>query len=263
MKPLLSNCAIAGLTLLPALLMAQQAPPAGGAAPAQARRSFQKFTVEGQPVDQRPTELDTDHPVFPEQTRAPYHKTTDVAVTTIASGLDTPWAVRLLPSGRYLITEKAGRLRILNKDGSALHTITANMPPVYFRGQAGLLDVALDQNFAANHRIFFVYLRVVDAENCVQAVDSATLNEDAGNLADVKTIFTGTPFTNRAVSQSGARIAIDPRDGNLFVSLGDRSTGDPLPLQAQQPDKYLGKVIHITPDGKPAPGNPSLGLPGT
>jgi glucose/arabinose dehydrogenase len=56
-----------------------------------------------------------------------------------------------------------------------LHTITANLPPVYFRGQAGLLDVALDRNFASNHRIFFVYMRIVDADNCVQAVDSATL----------------------------------------------------------------------------------------
>ena len=63
--------------------------------------------------------------------------------------------------------------------------------------------------------------------------------------------------------QIGSRIAIDPKDGNLFVSVGDRSTGDPLPLQAQRLDTYLGKVIHITPEGKPAPGNPSLGLPGT
>ena len=262
MKSSLSKLVLAAMTLFPALAMAQTPPAAGQPNPApQARRSFEKFTIEGQPVDRRPPELDTDHPVFAGQTHAPYHKTTAVAVTTIASGLDTPWAVQLLPSGRFLITEKAGRLRIINQDGSALHTITANMPPVYFRGQAGLLDVALDRNFASNHRIFFVYLRVVDADNCVQAIDSATLNEDAGTIADVRTIFQGTPFTNRAVSQSGARIAIDPKDGNLFVSIGDRSTGDPLPLQAQQPDKYLGKVIHITPEGKPAPGNPSLGLP--
>ena len=199
--------------------------------------------------------------MFPGQTHAPYHKTTDVAVTTIASGLDTPWAVELLPSGRFLITEKAGRLRILDKDGAALHTITANMPPVYFRGQAGLLDVALDRNFASNHRIFFVYMRIMDADTCVQAVDSATLDEDAGTVSNVHTIFQGTPFTNRAVSQSGSRIAIDPKDGNLFVSIGDRSSGDPIPLQAQQTDNYLGKMIHITPEGKPAPGNPTIGLP--
>ena len=176
-------------------MLIAQTPPAGRGNAA-ARRPFEKFTVEGQPIDRRPPELDTDHPVFPGQTHAPYHKTTDVAVTTIASGLDYPWAVALLPSGRFLITEKPGRLRILNKDGSALHTITANMPPVYFRGQAGLLDVALDRNFASNHRIFFVYMRIIDADTCVQAVDSATLDEEAGTLSNVHTIFQGTPFTN-------------------------------------------------------------------
>ncbi len=250
--------AVAGLAMLSAPVLAQN-PPVPAPNPA-ARRGFEKFTVEGQPVDRRAPELDTDHPVFPGQTRAPYHKTVDVQVTTIASDLNVPWAVELLPSGRFLITEKAGRLRILNKDGSTLHTITANMPPVYFRGQAGLLDVALDKNFASNHRIFFVYLRTVDAQNCAHAVDSAILDENAGTISNVTTIFQAAPFTNRAVSQSGSRIAVDP-DGNLFVAVGDRSTGDPLPLQAQHLDTYLGKVIHITPDGKPAPGNPSLGLP--
>ena len=87
------------------------------------------------------------------------------------------------------------------------------------------------------------------------------LNEDAGTIANVTNIFHTAPFTNRAVSQMGSRIVIDPKDGNLFVSVGDRSTGDPLPLQAQAADLYLGKVIHITPEGKPAPGNPALGLP--
>ena len=174
--------------MFPALLMAQT-PPAGRGNAAPVRQSFEKFTVEGQPIDKRPPELDTDHPVFPGQTHAPFHKTTDVAVTTIASNLDTPWAVALLPSGRFLVTEKPGRIRVLNKDGSALHTITANLPPVYVRGQAGLLDVALDRDFASNHRIFFVYMRIIDADNCAQAIDSATLNEDAGTLSNVHTIF--------------------------------------------------------------------------
>ena len=137
MKRFVMIGAVAGLAILPAWLMAQTAPAGRGNA-GTTRRSFEKFTVEGRPVDRRPPELDTDHPVFPGQTHAPYHKTTDVAITTIASGLDNPWAVALLPSGRFLITEKPGRLRILNRDGSALHTITANLPPVYFRGQAGL-----------------------------------------------------------------------------------------------------------------------------
>jgi glucose/arabinose dehydrogenase len=260
MNRLVITCAVAGLSMFPALLFAQT-PPAGRGNAGVTRRSFEKLTGEGQPIDKRPPELDSDHPVFPGQTHAPYHKTTDVAVTTIAGGLDNPWAVALLPSGRFLITEKPGRIRILNRDGSALHTITANLPPVYFRGQAGLLDVALDRNFASNHRIFFVYMRIIDADTCAQAVDSATLDEVAGTLSNVHTIFQGTPFTNRAVSQTGSRIAIDPKDGNLFVAVGDRSTGDPIPMQAQHTDKYLGKVIHITPEGKPAPGNPGIGLP--
>jgi glucose/arabinose dehydrogenase len=258
MKRVVLIGAVAGMAMVS--LLNAQTPTAGGGNPA-ARRQFQKFTVEGQPVDRRPPELDSDHPVFPGQTHAPYHKTTNVAVTTIASGLDTPWAVELLPSGRFLITEKAGRLRILGKDGASLHTITSGMPPVYFFGQAGLLDVALDRDFASNHRIFFVYMRIVDGNTCVHAVDSATLDEDAGTVSNVHTIFQGTPFPNTLVSQSGSRILIDPKDGNLFVSLGDRSGGDPIPLQAQQTDNYLGKVIHITAEGKPAPGNPTIGRP--
>src|SRR5436309_15043622 len=164
MKRIVMIGAVAGLTMVP--LLTAQTTPAGRGNAGTVRRSFEKFTVEGQPIDKRRPELDTDHPVFPGQTHAPYHKTIDVAVTTIAGGLDNPWAVALLPSGRYLITEKPGRLRILNRDGSALHTITANMPPVDFRGQAGLLDAALDRNFASNYGIFFVYMRIIDAEHC-------------------------------------------------------------------------------------------------
>src|SRR2546427_12938181 len=143
----------AGRAILPAGRRPRPAPAGRGSA-GTPRRSFEKFTVEGQPIDRRPPELDTDHPVFPGQTHAPYHKTTDVAVTTIASGLDNPWAVALLPSGRFLITEKPGRPRILNSDGSAVHTITPNLPPVHFRGQAGLLAGRLGRNFARNHTIF-------------------------------------------------------------------------------------------------------------
>ena len=90
MKPFVTISTIAALAMTAAILVAQT--PAGGNA-AQARRPFEIFTVEGQPIDKRPPQLDTDHPVFPGQTHAPYHKTVDVSVTTIASGLDNPWAV--------------------------------------------------------------------------------------------------------------------------------------------------------------------------
>ena len=109
MKPFVIIGGATGLAILPTLLLAQT-PPAGRGNAVTPRQSFEKFTVEGQPIDRRAPELGTDHPVFPGQTHAPYHRTTDVAVTTIASGLDNPWAVVRLPSGRFLITEKPGRI---------------------------------------------------------------------------------------------------------------------------------------------------------
>src|SRR5215212_2984887 len=132
MKRLMMIGVVAALVMVP-LLRAQTAPAGRGNAGG-ARPSFEKFAVEGQPIDKRPPQLDTDHPVFPGQTHAPYHKTTDVTVTTLASNLDNPWSVALLPTGRSLITEKPGRIRILNSDCSSLHTITEQLPPIYFRG---------------------------------------------------------------------------------------------------------------------------------
>src|SRR3954465_2162668 len=133
MKRLAMTCGIAALAAIPPALLTP--PPGGAICPGTPPSGI--FTGEGQPIDRRTPELDTDHPVFPGQTHAPYHKTVDVSVTTVASNLDNPWAVALLPSGRFLITEKPGRIRILNSDGSAFHTITGNLPPIYVRGQAG------------------------------------------------------------------------------------------------------------------------------
>jgi glucose/arabinose dehydrogenase len=253
MKRLWLACALAA-SGLPDLALGQ-APP--GVPP------IIKHTVEGQPVDDRPTEMAGDYPVFPGQTRAPYHKTVDVKVAVLASGLDWPWSIAYLPGGRLLVTEKPGRFRILDGNGAPLHTITANVPPVYAKGQSGLLDVALDPKFAANHRIFFTYMAIIDADNTAISVASARLDADKGELSDVKTIFQTGPYTIKVPTNAGSRIAIDPKDGTLFVTIGDRDRGIPVPMQAQQLDTYLGKVIHITAEGNPAPDNPKLGLPAT
>ncbi len=259
---LLTTCCL--LALAPASLMAQT--DAKGGKPVKAgidcavRCNFDKHLVEGQPVDTRPTQLPGDHPLFPGQTRAPYHKTVNVKVTTLASDLDNPWAVAQLPDGRFLITEKPGRMRLLNKDGTSYETIT-DLPPVFYRGQVGLLDVVLDPKYAANHRIFFTFMTPTDSGNCAMAVSSATLNETKGQLDDVKTIFKTAPYPNSTAGNAGSRLAIDPRDGSLFDIIGDRSGDDPVWNVAQQTDNDLGELVHITPDGKPAPGNPKMGLP--
>src|SRR4029434_2639665 len=101
MKPLKTASTATALLMSSAMLAAQTQ---GRGNTTQDRPPCEIFRVEGQPIDRRPPELDTDRPVFPGQTHAPYHKTVDVSVTTIASNLDVPWAVALLPSGRSLIT---------------------------------------------------------------------------------------------------------------------------------------------------------------
>jgi len=265
---LLNTCCLAVLALAPVSLMAQSsddaaAKPGRPVTPGincQARCTFQKRMVEGQPIDTRPTQLPGDHPVFPGQTRAPYHKTVDVKVTTLASDLDNPWAVAQLPDGRFLVTEKPGRMRLLNKDGTSYNTI-ADLPPIYFKGQVGLLDLVLDPQYTSNHRVFFTYMRPTDANDCAMAVASATLDKSKGQLSDVKTVFQTAPYPDSTAGNAGSRIAIDPKDGSLFVIMGDRSGGDPVWNVAQQTDNDLGKLIHITADGKPVPGNPKMGLP--
>jgi glucose/arabinose dehydrogenase len=260
----------ATVLLLPAMALAQDA---GRAIPftkkgamvappgsCSVRCAPERQIAEGKSFEPRPATLPTDKPAFPGQTRAPYHKTVDVQVSTVAQDLDNPFAVAILPDGRFLVTEKPGRIRILNKDGSSYETIT-DLPSMTVRGQVGLLDIVADRNYAANHRIFFSYMRKIDANTCAMAVASATLNETKGSLSNLKTIFQTAPYANNTAVNAGSRIAQSPKDGTLFVIIGDRSTGDPVWLAAQQKDNYLGKLIHITVDGKPAPGNPKIGLP--
>ena len=223
------------------------------------RCTFDKQTVEGQPIDTRPQTRADHNPAFPGQTRAPYHKTANVKVTTLASDLDNPWALAQLPSGRFLVTEKPGRIRILNKDGTSYETLR-DLPPILYRGQAGLLDLAVDPKYSANHRIFFTFMAKTDADNSAMAVGSAVLNEAKGQLSDVKTIYKTAYYPNATAVNAGSRLAIDPKDRSIFVIIGDRSTGDPVWLAAQQPDTALGKLIHITADGKPVASNSKTGL---
>ena len=126
----------------------------------------------------------------------------------------------------------------------------------------GLLDVVLDPGFTGNHRIFFTFFDFVDGTNSNTYVARARLDEAKGALTDVKVIFRAQPAmpSKRLGGKTGGRIAIG-RDGNLFVTIGDRSDSPPWDV-AQRLDTDLGKIIHITPEGAPAPDNPFIGKPG-
>ena len=215
--------------------------------------------VEGQPIETRQPEKEDDHPVFPGQTRAPYHASVPYNVTMLTDKLKAPWSFQFLPNNEILLTEKGGTMRIRDAAGTLSEPLEG-VPKVLAVGQVGLLDVALDPKFANNHRIFFTYSEPVGESYSNIAVARATL--DGRALKDVTTIFRAKPaLPARLLSaNSGGRIAID-RAGNLFVIIGDRSKSPPWDM-AQRLDTDLGKMIHITPNGDPAPNNPYLGKTG-
>jgi aldose sugar dehydrogenase len=174
-------------------------------------------------------------------------------VETFARGLVHPWAIAFLPDGRLLVTERPGRMRIVGKDGS-LSPPLGGVPQPHVGGQAGLLDVALDRDFAGNRTLYFFYS---SARGGAASVARAHLTDgETPRLDEVKTIFVqqGPGGSNNY----GCRI-VQWSDGNLFVTLGDHFGPRE---EAQDLANHIGKIIRIRPDGTVPPDNPFVGRPG-
>ncbi|SIQ31031.1 Glucose/arabinose dehydrogenase, beta-propeller fold [Bosea sp. TND4EK4] len=173
----------------------------------------------------------------------------DLAVETVASGLEHPWALAFLPDGQMLVTERPGRLRLIAKDGKLSRPITG-VPNVMSRGQGGLLDVALDPDFARN-RLVYLSFAEPRANGNGTSVARGRLNEQGTALADTAVIFRQMPTVNSTM-HFGSRLVFD-RTGALFVTLGERfSQRD----QAQNPENHIGKLVRIRPDGSVPDDNP-------
>ena len=242
-----------------------QTPSPASLAPTVPDKPDYTAVVEGKPVDSRLNENVKDKPAFAGQTRAPYHKTAPYKLTEITSGLHAPWALGFLPDGKFLVTEKLpGTLRVIDSNGTisppvlGVDGLAAGWP------QTGLFDLVLDPKFATNHRIFFTFFGFDRGMISGIQVARATFNQAANALSDVKVIFKARPQTpndNRSGvgSRSGGRMVMG-KDGYLYITIGDRDTGGSYPwLVAQTLDTHLGKILRITTDGKPAPGNPFTG----
>ena len=175
-----------------------------------------------------------------------------MSVTPVAKGLEHPWAVAFLPDGRFLVTERPGRLRVVTATGEVSPAI-AGVPAVAASGQGGLLDVVTDKDFARNRHIFFCYAEPASggARGNSTAMARATLSEDARSLQDVKVIFSQRPKVESSL-HFGCRIA-QAADGNLFLALGERYQRKD---DAQKLDNHHGKVVRVTPDGAVPPDNP-------
>jgi aldose sugar dehydrogenase len=191
---------------------------------------------------------------FSGQTRIAGVKTTTAyKVEKIAEKLGPPFAIVAMPDGRLIITIKRGYMEIHDANGKLVKKITG-LPDVLLAGQGGLFD----PNFASNKMMYWSYSEKYQ-RGSVTAVAKGKLDEAAGKVEDVSVIFRATPATNSSL-QYGSRLVFD-KSGDLFVSVGEKFIPEAR-VQAQKLDSYLGKIVRITTDGKPAPGNPFLNQTG-
>lgn len=197
-------------------------------------------------------------PAFPGQTRiTPVKTATPYNVEILNTSLGKPWGIINLPDGRFLITEKTGFMNVVSADGKQISKIEG-FPKVDAKGQGGMLDVALDPEFKTNNIIYFSFSEPYGDGNHT-AIGKGKLSTDLKSISDVKVIFRATP-TYDGDKHFGSRLVFD-KDGNLFVSTGERSDKETR-VYAQKTDNYLGKILKITKEGKPAPGNPFIGKDG-
>lgn len=198
-------------------------------------------------------------PAFAGQTRIGSVKTqTPYDFKVLTEGLSFPWGIKSLPDGRLLITEKeGGNLRIAKTNGELSKPIKG-LPAVNSKGQGGLLGITIDPAFEQNRMIYWSFSEDVDG-GTLTSIAKGKLSTDESKIEGASVIYRATP-AYKGNLHYGGRIVFD-KNGNLFISTGERSDLVTRP-QAQQLNSSLGKIIHITTDGKPVADNPFTGQAG-
>ena len=212
----------------------------------------------GPPLETRPANGAGQQPAFAGQTRAPAVRTeATLAHAVVASGLEHPWGLALLPDGRWLVTERPGRLRVVTAQGQIGAPIPG-LPAVEARGQGGLLDVVVGPTFAQDRMIYWSYSEPREGGNAT-SVARGRLSDDMSRVENVQVIFRAMP-TYDGDKHFGSSLAFDPA-GHLFVTLGERSD-KPMRPQAQDLTSHMGKTIRINADGSVPADNPFVGREG-
>lgn len=194
-------------------------------------------------------------PAFDGQTRIAGVKTsTAYEGKVIAEGLQSPWGIALLPDGRFLVTEKGGTMRIVTKNGEISDPITG-LPEVDAAAQGGLLGLTIDPQFNSNRMVYWVFTLPQPGGNQT-AVAKGRLADNEKTIEKATVIYKAGPVYNGKLHYGG-RILFD-KEGNLFVSTGERSDRATRPL-AQDLTSGLGKILRINTDGKAVAGNPFEG----
>jgi glucose/arabinose dehydrogenase len=170
-----------------------------------------------------------------------------VVVDTVATGLEVPWGLGFLPDGRAVVTERDTReVLLVDPDGGRPQTAGVVEQAVP-EGEGGLLGVAVSPDFRRDRMLYFYATRAGD-----NAVLRGRLGDD-DRLGSLETVLDGIP---KGFIHNGGRLRFGP-DGLLYVSTGETGDG----AESQDRSSLGGKILRITPDGEPAPGNPDPGSP--
>jgi aldose sugar dehydrogenase len=172
-------------------------------------------------------------------------------MTTVGT-FELPWRLAFLPDGRMLITEKVGPVWLVSQKGEKM--VVGGTPAVYWQGQDGMLGVFLSPHYATDQTIYLTYVEPGDYGGGL-ALARAKLNVTAASasLTNFEVLWRQLPRGKGG--QAGGQIAFSPDGQYLFLTVGDRQRFTP----AQDPDQPVGKILRLTLDGKPAPGNPNFG----
>ncbi|WP_242913098.1 PQQ-dependent sugar dehydrogenase [Brevundimonas pishanensis] len=218
----------------------------------------QTSSQAGAPVETRAPNNPDQVPAFEGQTRAPGVATQGTMThNVVASGLEKPWGLVLLPDGNWLVTEKPGRLRIVSNEGQIGAPISG-VPAVDAKGQGGLLDVILSPSFAQDRLVYFSFAQPRQGGNGT-AVARARLSDDNTKLENLQVIFE-VAQTYDGDKHYGSSLAFAP-DGKLYITIGERSDKPKRP-DAQNLGTHHGKVVRINADGSVPQDNPFVGRDG-
>jgi glucose/arabinose dehydrogenase len=176
-------------------------------------------------------------------------------MTTTAT-FELPWRIAFLPDGRMLVTEKVGPIWLVSQKGEKISPVSGT-PPVYWQGQSGMHGVFLSPQFATDQYVYLTYAEPGDyGGGLALARAKLSLTDSGARLRNLQVIWRQMPRGKGG--QEGAQVAFSPDGQYLFLSVGDRQRMTP----AQDPNQPVGKILRLTLDGKPAPGNPNFGKTG-
>ena len=168
-----------------------------------------------------------------------------------------PWRLAFLPDGRMLVTEKVGPVWLVTQQG--MKTPVDNVPAVLYQGQGGMLGVFVSPHYATDNSVYLTYAEPGEQaglSGLALARARLTIGSDRASLDGLEVLWRDMPKGRGG--QFGAQVAFSPDGKFLFLTVGDRQRMTP----AQDPDQALGKILRLTLDGKPAPGNPNAGKTG-